>query len=392
MNAAELVISNTTTDRKTKKRPRIEHELELEAARSTLSHSRPVNAQGLPCLADELYLEIMSYFPAYPMPTTHSYEDMKKYGYRRLVLDALSQTCQSLRRVFLRYRWQRIEVYPQMRLGSFRLPGIQYKNGKATANTRYYAEELVKQLETVTVREPALAELVNVMDIFVSDYSVKNVVKELARCIALMPSLHTVQIHFDFSNTTGINRDIITTAFESYTYPQIQTAYLSVNAHSFLEHCPNVKVVNALRPLDVENQHWSYPGFSMGNFWEMALRSGRSCSAVTTIGPIRTAATAYSYYSCLADIDESDLTAYARLFEMIENLQNVAFLVDKPPSFSSMRALRDIPSLQTLRIIFCRPRRGDHERLQEIKEWKMRMAELFITPSQCKMLSVTFTN
>ncbi|KAF9482367.1 hypothetical protein BDN70DRAFT_829306, partial [Pholiota conissans] len=201
--------------------------------------SQPVNIQGLPCLADEIYLEIMSHLPAFPLPTDHNDEDIALYGDRRLALDALSQTCRSLRRVFLRYRWQRIEVYQRMSLGRKPLPKIRYKNQnldqKAISNTKRYVVELLRQLETVTIREPALAELVNVMDIIVADYSPDTVLEELARCIALMPNLHTVQIYFDINNSHLTRR-----AFSTYIFPQIRTAYLSTNASFFLDHCPNI--------------------------------------------------------------------------------------------------------------------------------------------------------
>ncbi|KAF9482387.1 hypothetical protein BDN70DRAFT_919168 [Pholiota conissans] len=130
-----------------------------------------VNTRGLPCLADELYLEIISYFPAFPLPTKHEPKNIKKYGDRRIVLDALSQTCRSLRRVFLRYRWQRIEVYDKMQVyaGGPTLCSVTSNNHmrrvERDPKLRSYAEELVRQLETVTIREPGLAELVNVLDV-----------------------------------------------------------------------------------------------------------------------------------------------------------------------------------------------------------------------------------
>jgi hypothetical protein len=126
----------------------------------TTIESQSANTRGLLSLADEIYLEILSHLPAFPIPTKHRENDNDLYGHRRLVLDALSQTCRTLRRVFLPYRWQRIEVYDRMDLGGGPLPGIKYKTSRVTSVSKVYAMELLRQLEIVTVRNPSLAEFV----------------------------------------------------------------------------------------------------------------------------------------------------------------------------------------------------------------------------------------
>jgi hypothetical protein len=106
-----------------------------------------VNTKGLPTLPDELYLEIISCYPASPIPIPRNirHPDINKQGaVRRQVLFALSQTSVNLRRFFLCYLWQRIEVCAT----------------HAPIKSRKLALELIRQLEIVTIRDPSLAKYV----------------------------------------------------------------------------------------------------------------------------------------------------------------------------------------------------------------------------------------
>lgn len=117
-----------------------------ELSLSNHNNSEAVNTKGLPILPDELYLEIISYYPVTPIPHHTSRDpdiDVENQNIRRQVLFALSQTSLNLRRFFLRYTWQRIEVCRTEYMRS-----------------RTLALELVRQLEIVTIREPTLAKYV----------------------------------------------------------------------------------------------------------------------------------------------------------------------------------------------------------------------------------------
>ncbi|KAF9482374.1 hypothetical protein BDN70DRAFT_919158 [Pholiota conissans] len=266
----------------------------------------------------------MSYFPAFPMPACHEDEDNKKYGDRRLVLDALSQTCRSLRRVFLRYRWERVEVYEKMDLGSGPLAVLSnfYMTPVQPSMLKKYAKELVRQLEVVTIREPALAELVKVLDVLVVDYSTRSVLAELARCIALMPNLHTIHIEFRIKN----GGKLIPETFARYTYPQICSAYTQFEALSLLSRCPTVKALYFIKDSSALNR------------FLCSDKTLPSHSSLEIIGPI--------------------YVQFSRLFEhfirltRFEKLRDVAFLLPEAPAEKDMRGLWKIPSLAYIRIVF----------------------------------------
>ena len=67
---------------------------------------------------------------------------------RRLTLSALSQTCTSLRKMFLSHLWERIQLYYRMRM----------EGGVAllTVEDELLVQELTRQLETPTKRNPDL--------------------------------------------------------------------------------------------------------------------------------------------------------------------------------------------------------------------------------------------
>jgi len=75
----------------------------------------------------------------------------------------------------------------------------------------------------------------------VTEYSVDTVLAELARCIALFPNLHTVQLHFRF------NRFKFLDTFKTYQYPSIKNVYICPMSAMFLCACPEVRVVSPVK-------------------------------------------------------------------------------------------------------------------------------------------------
>jgi hypothetical protein len=117
-----------------------------------------VNAHGgILALADEIYLEILSHIPTVPIPTpvkSSLHGDIRRIRHETLL--SLSQTCRSLRRVFWRYLWERIEVREGMKVDdTTTLPDPSFYSPSGHKN---YTVELVRQLEIVTIRNPQLAQ------------------------------------------------------------------------------------------------------------------------------------------------------------------------------------------------------------------------------------------
>ncbi|KAF8060831.1 hypothetical protein FPV67DRAFT_1587292 [Lyophyllum atratum] len=170
-----------------------------------LAHQRavlagPVNTTGLPALPVELLLETISYFPTIPIPIVG--DDMYSTSYldRPQLCRALSQTCRSLRSRFLPLSWQRIEVCVTTRKKPKNKSASQLASCK-----RYFATELVRQLEIVTIRDPSLAAYVKIVNVRLSDVSSDRVMVELVRCLELFPNLHTVQLlEMKYDYRTGI--------------------------------------------------------------------------------------------------------------------------------------------------------------------------------------------
>ncbi|KIM40027.1 hypothetical protein M413DRAFT_446918 [Hebeloma cylindrosporum] len=241
--------------------------IEILAREKLLASGQIFNTTGFAALPDELYLEIISHFPAYPIPCGDKAVNIQAVRDRHFTLFALSQTCRSLRPAFLRYLWQRIEVYDGMKTGN----GILYRRfGRHRAHSsKKYAEELVRQLEIVTVREPSLARHVNFMNVVVTDYSVDTVLVELARCMALFPNLHTVQFEFAFWP-----RPDIPNPFMEYQYPSIKKAYVCTTSTMVLSACPEARIVSPMK--------WKELIWWPRSMFASALRS---CPALEILGP-----------------------------------------------------------------------------------------------------------
>ena len=119
------------------------------------ARTQPINTCGSPALPDEIYLEIMSYIPTVPIPSTADscfYPESRRSRHETLL--SLSQTSRSLRRFFCRYLWQRIEVCEGMKIRDENLPTIN----RDISTHRKYNAELLRQLKIVTVHNPQLAQ------------------------------------------------------------------------------------------------------------------------------------------------------------------------------------------------------------------------------------------
>ncbi|CAA7267727.1 unnamed protein product [Cyclocybe aegerita] len=201
-----------------------------------LSSERGTNSTGLTVLPDELLLEILSYYPPLPHPTSKNNRvNAQAHIERRDRLLALSRTCSNLRRFFRPYIWERIEVCEGMRVGNSVLAFGSKKGDKE------FAVELVRQLEIVTIRDATLAQHVKIVNVDISTFSVHSVLLELGRCMALFDNLHTVRIELNLGHR-GNNLAALR-AFRKYSYPQIRNVIISKWIYPLLDSCPQVRTI-----------------------------------------------------------------------------------------------------------------------------------------------------
>ncbi|KAK2462993.1 hypothetical protein APHAL10511_004980 [Amanita phalloides] len=181
----------------------------------------------------ELLLDILSYMQVMPIPCIHG--PTSAYKEKRMAFCALSRTCRSLRSALLPFVWERIEVCTPDASHCF-------DDGFYTD----IATDLLQQLEAVT-SEPSFASFVNTVNVMISGYSGYKVLREFARCLALMPNLRTIQI-IDILDCPsreyiGVRENTFKKAFKSYTFPSITHVILSPRAHGLFHCFPNARRV-----------------------------------------------------------------------------------------------------------------------------------------------------
>jgi len=201
--------------------------------------SGPANVTGfnLAVLPPELLLEIVEYFPSIPVPCGYMEKPVDKtLCDRQFTLRTLSQLCRSFRNLLLPYVWRHIEVCSVKSTtlqAQTRITGVW---GEFWPWEKEIAVELVRQLEIMTIRNPAYAAHVQTVSVFIGEHSIRNVLRELARCLALMPNLKTLQYH-------GVHLDHVSAgAFLGYSYPSIRTV-VGCNL-SLLPACPEIRHVH----------------------------------------------------------------------------------------------------------------------------------------------------
>ena len=85
------------------------------------------------------------------------------------------------------------------------------------------------------------------LDIFVGNYSIKNVLAELARCLSLFPNLHTVQIVVCTKSRLRSLGEIFEHTFEKYSYPQIRNVFVVYLSVSFVASCPQARRIGLMQ-------------------------------------------------------------------------------------------------------------------------------------------------
>lgn len=86
------------------------------------------------------------------------------------------------------------------------------------------------------------------LDIVIGEYSIKNVLAELARCLNLFSNLHTVQIDLKYSSQRSFSStNIFEQTFKKRSYPQIRNVFLTSSTASFAASCPQARCIGFRR-------------------------------------------------------------------------------------------------------------------------------------------------
>ncbi|KAK0217136.1 hypothetical protein IW262DRAFT_1464166 [Armillaria fumosa] len=187
---------------------------------------------GLACLPIELLLEIISLFPSPPLKASMFYcltVGGRELTERSTVLVSLSQTCKAYRQIFVPMLWEKLEAFqctdPNVEVHP-ELPEWQQKVTSA----------IIRQLETVTIRDPALADHVQSVSFTLTE-SAQGLYPWIAKCLPLLPRLTTVQIFgLEFKGSENALRG----AFEDVFVPSVQTLAIPNSAHVIFPSFPNV--------------------------------------------------------------------------------------------------------------------------------------------------------
>ncbi|KAJ7017168.1 hypothetical protein C8F04DRAFT_1157368 [Mycena alexandri] len=204
----------------------------------------PLNATGLPALPAELLHETISHLSSTPVPCLDWHVLSNNYLERSSTLRALSETCKRLRGVFLALAWEHVEVCASPKVSA--LYKFKTRIWAATDRPAHiwstdlamdFARELVRQTETITIRNPALTLSVRTFSVALSDSSAGTLLPEFFRCLSLLPNLETLQV-IRAPSSIGNRLD---DACIGHTFLSIRTLVLHMNAWSILKCCPYVE-------------------------------------------------------------------------------------------------------------------------------------------------------
>ncbi|KAJ7625548.1 hypothetical protein FB45DRAFT_1029907 [Roridomyces roridus] len=182
----------------------------VAAAADVPSGPRPPQNSPLFTLPLELHRAIASHLGA-PIP----------YSTNARTAFVLSQTCQQLRTIFLPLLWECWNVCVKSRNG-----GVWYKA----------LGDFLQRASEGLAKQPELLSYVRTVNVIVTRYSSRTVLPPFARCLTLMPNLHTLQIiHAHTKMTSHLKQ-----GFEGITIPSVRKLILPAWAHEVLRCCPNV--------------------------------------------------------------------------------------------------------------------------------------------------------
>ena len=87
-------------------------------------------------------------------------------------------------------------------------------------------------------------QMSSVVSVQIGSYFARNVLRELARCLAMFPNLHTLKLDLSID---GLDR-AITYGFSPYkSFPQIRSVIMPTACYDLLKYCPGVRYVYNVR-------------------------------------------------------------------------------------------------------------------------------------------------
>ncbi|KAF9527088.1 hypothetical protein CPB83DRAFT_856711 [Crepidotus variabilis] len=203
--------------------------------------SDDLNSQGFAIFPNELLLQILDYLPPFTPPVANYGRGdaaIEVHNTRRSALRALSQTCRSLRQFFLPYAWEYFEIYRGLELPGHILDWPGYEHAQQT-----YARALENQLDLVTINIPNLASSVVCMDITITEFNIDYALKHLARCLPLLPNLHTLRL---YQGNVDHRLGPAKSAFRGCKFPQIQKIIFSVSFYPLISCCTEAKFIDSI--------------------------------------------------------------------------------------------------------------------------------------------------
>ncbi|KAL1669037.1 hypothetical protein GGF50DRAFT_95990, partial [Schizophyllum commune] len=178
---------------------------------------------------------IVDHYPRLPLNFGGYLPTDGEFLIRHRAIYALSQTSSRLRSVFLPLVWQSVEVFcPATRRGETQMKGTRWKKEMAT--------ELVRQLEIVTIRDPTLAEYVQSVTVYLTEYSWQGVFPEFCRALCAMPKLKTLHI-VDVVDTRSKNESRhLVAAFKKHPpLPSVRNLSIPEKISGVIPSMPNIK-------------------------------------------------------------------------------------------------------------------------------------------------------
>ena len=83
----------------------------------------------------------------------------------------------------------------------------------------------------------------------IGDYCVRNVLRELARCLEIFPNVHTLKLDLNHKISPVTLDQVITFGFGRHkSFPQIRSVTLSPDCESLLKYVPNVRYIYPIGP------------------------------------------------------------------------------------------------------------------------------------------------